>query len=137
MTDYCAKNSLNFKHLQKEQRIPKVAELANYLMDSLRYVMPVLPVPTIAAVLIRSDEEALTSLEIVSACDELIDIMIRRGAAMKSEEKPRHRTLSNSLDLLRERNILLEQDDYYRINPEQRSLLLYYANSIAHWWGSD
>lgn len=134
MREYCDKHQLDFNHLSKEQRIPRVSELAASLMDALRFVMPILPVPTLAAVLIRSDAESMTSLEIVSDCDELIDKMIARGAAMKLAEKPRHKTLSNSLDMLRERNLLLENDDRYRINPEFRPLLHYYANSIRHWW---
>lgn len=134
MKDYCESNSVDFKHLEKKQRIPKVFELANYLMDSLRYVMPILPVPIIAAALIRSTKDAMTSLEIVSDCDDLIDEMIERGAAMKLDEKPRHGTLSNSLEMLKDRELLIEANDLYQINPEKKQLLEYYANSIKHWW---
>ena len=134
MRDYCESRSLDFSHLSKEQRIPEVAELADSLMDSLRYVMPIIPVPILAVVMLRAGTESLTSLEIVGNCDTLIDEMIERGAAMKVDEKPRPRTLINSLDMLKERNLVLEQDDRYRINPEHQPLLQYYANSIEHWW---
>ena len=134
MQDYCDSNAVDFKHLKKEQRIPRVAELAAHLMEAVRYVMPILPVPIISTVLLRAGEESLTSLEIVSGCDDLIDSMMQRGAAMRPEEKPRHRTLSRSLDLLKNRNMLIEDDDRYRINPQHRPLLQYYANSIEHWW---
>jgi hypothetical protein len=96
--------------------------------------MPILPVPIISAALLRADAQSLTSLEILSDCDELIDEMIARGAAMKPEEKPRHRTLSRSLDLLKQRDLLLEKDDKYSINPDRRRVVQYYANSIEHWW---
>ena len=134
MQRYCSSKEIDFKHLGKEKRIEKVAELAELLMDAVRYVVPVLPVPTISAVLIRAGEQSLTSLEIVSGCDELIDEMIERGAAMKVEDKPRHRTLSRSLDLLRQRGLIVEKDDRYQINPQQRRVLEYYANSIEHLW---
>ena len=134
MREYCDSNAVDFKHLSKEQRIPRVAELAAHLMEAVRYVMPIIPVPVISAVLIRAGENALTSLEIVSGCDDLIDAMMQRGAAMRAEEKPRQRTLSRSLDLLKNRNLLIEEDDRYRINPQHRSLVQYYANSIEHWW---
>ena len=134
MQRYCSSKEIDFKHLGKEKRIEKVAELAELLMDAVRYVVPVLPVPTISAVLIRAGEQSLTSLEIVSGCDELIDDMIERGAAMKVEDKPRHRTLSRSLDLLRQRGLIVEKDDRYQINPQQRRVLEYYANSIEHLW---
>lgn len=134
MRHYCDTNGLDFKHMNKEQRIPKVAELAEYLMQALRYVIPILPIPVIATVMIQAREKPLTSLEILSDCDELIDRMIEQGAAMKKEEKPRHRTLSNSMDMLIERNMITVQDDQYRVNPERVDLLQYYANSIEHWW---
>ena len=76
----------------------------------------------------------MTSLEIVGECDTLIEEMMAKGAAMKAQEKPRPRTLSNSLDLLISRNFLLESNEHYRINPEYRPLVQYYANSIEHWW---
>ncbi len=134
MQSYCSVRQIDFKHLDKEPRIGKVLELAEHLMDAVRHVVPVLPVPTIAAVLIRAGEQSLTSLEIASGCDELIDQMIERGAAMKVEDKPRQRTLSRSLDLLRLRGLIIETDDRYQINPQHRPVLQYYANSIEHLW---
>lgn len=134
MRDYCESRALNFNYLQKDERISQVNELANCLMDALRFVLPILPVPVLSVVMLKAGEDALTSLEIFGRCDKLIDAMIQRGAAMKPEEKPRHRTLSTSLDMLTERGMLLETDDHYRVQPGQHALLQYYANSIRHWW---
>lgn len=134
MRSYSEKRGIEFNHLEKEQRISKVIELAESLMESLRYVMPIIPVPIICAVLLRSGERPRTSLEILGDCDTLINEMIEKGAAMKAEEKPRQRTLSRSLALLKSRDFLIETDDYYQINPEYKLLIQYYANSIEHWW---
>jgi glycerol-3-phosphate O-acyltransferase len=134
MRSYCEQQGLDFNHLPKEQRIPKVVELAESLMQSLRYVMPIIPVPILCAVLLRAEGKSKTSLELVSDCDTLINEMIAKGAAMKMDEKPRQRTLSGSLDLLDSRNFLIEEDDRYSINPDYRPLIQYYANSIEHWW---
>ncbi|MDP3517389.1 MAG: 1-acyl-sn-glycerol-3-phosphate acyltransferase [Pseudohongiella sp.] len=134
MREYCSNNNVDFNHLSKDQRINKIADLAEVLMAALRYVMPVIPVPVISSVLLRAGEETLTSLEIVSRSDELLDLMISNGAAMKEAEKPRSRTLLKSLELLTARQFVVEENDRYRINPEHRTLVQYYANSIAHWW---
>ena len=134
MCSYSQERGIEFNHLEKEQRIPKVIELAETLMQSLRYVMPIIPVPIICAVLLRANEKPKTSLEIIGDCDTLIDEMIEKGAAMKAEEKPRQRTISRSLDMLISRNFLIETDDRYQINPEYKPLIQYYANSIEHWW---
>ena len=134
MRSYSEERGIEFNHLEKEQRIVKVIELAESLMQSLRYVMPIIPVPIICAVLMRAGDKPRTSLEIFGDCDTLIDEMIEKGAAMKVDEKPRQRTLSRSLDMLLSRNFLIEADDYYQINPEYKLLIRYYANSIEHWW---
>ena len=136
MRKYCRSRQIDFKHLSKDQRITRVKELADHLMSALRHVMPVLPVPLIAAVMVRAEGEALTSLQILKRCDELIDDIIARGAAMRAEEKPRQRTLANSLELMKSREMLLESDDRFSINPVLQPLVLYYANSIEHWWKS-
>lgn len=134
MRNYCEQHDIDFKHLEKDERIPQVANLANHLMNELRYVMPIIPVPVLCAVFLKEKDRSLTSLEIFGDADTLIDSMIEKGAAMKAEEKPRHRTLSNSLDMMKERGLVLESDDRYCINEPKRKLLEYYANSIEHWW---
>jgi glycerol-3-phosphate O-acyltransferase len=134
MQNYCEQHDLDFKHLEKDQRIQKVVELANHLMNELRFVMPIIPVPILCAVLLNAKENPISSLEIFSDCDTLIDSMIAKGAAMKPEQKPRHRTLSNSLEMLRQRGLLTEIDDHYTINKSNQRLVEYYANSIEHWW---
>lgn len=134
MREYCREHTVDFNHLNKEQRISRIGELAMVLMAALRYVMPIIPVPVLASVFLRAGEESLTSLEIVSRSDELLDLMITNGAAMKAEEKPRSRTLFKSLELLTVRQFVIEENDRYRINPSHRALVEYYANSIAHWW---
>ena len=134
MRSYSEERGLALNHLEKEQRIVKVIELAKSLMESLRYVMPIIPVPIICAVLLRADGKPKTSLEIIGDCDSFIDEMIEKGAAMKAEEKPRQRTLSRSLDMLKTRNFLIETDDCYQINPQYKPMIQYYANSIEHWW---
>ncbi|MEQ8954915.1 MAG: 1-acyl-sn-glycerol-3-phosphate acyltransferase [Gammaproteobacteria bacterium] len=135
MQDYCRDRSIEFNHLDKEARIARVMALAHELLEALRYVMPVLPVPVIATVMLQAEDESLSSLEILARCDGLIDRMIARGAPMKAEEKPRHKTLSGSLDMLRDRGMLVEENDCFRAASGQQALLAYYANSIAHWAG--
>ncbi|MDO9521457.1 MAG: 1-acyl-sn-glycerol-3-phosphate acyltransferase [Pseudohongiella sp.] len=137
MREYCSEHNVDFNHLSKEQRIVQIAALADVLMEALRYVMPIIPVPVIASVLLRSEEESLTSLEIVSRCDDLLDLMIANGAAMKADEKPRSRTLLKSLESMTARELVQEENDRFCINPAQRTLVQYYANSVAHWWQNE
>ncbi len=130
MRAYCEERGLNLHHLEKTQRIEHVAGIANLLMRRVQRVMPVLPVPLACLALLRNGAGAMTSLEIAGACDEIIDELIARGSPMKKTEKPRPRTVQNTLRLMRQHGLVLEEDDYFRINPENKRLLEFYANSI-------
>jgi|TARA_Y100000310_G_scaffold339492_1_gene432325 glycerol-3-phosphate O-acyltransferase len=130
--DYCRHNGVHFNRLAKADRFVQVQKLADELMGAIRHVMPILPIPLICTVLLESRSESLKSLDILSRVDRLIDQLISRGAAMKVSEKPRNRTLMESLELLKVRGILQENNDSYEVNPLSLNLLEYYANSIAH-----
>jgi glycerol-3-phosphate O-acyltransferase len=133
MRAYCEKHNLIFRHLEQRDRIPAVTALAAELMSAVRYVIPVLPVPVIATVFVRHKGQTLRSLDIVAGCDRVIDEMISAGAAIREEQKPRHKTIAAALENLRHRHILFETDDSFQVNPQFERLIDYYANSIRHW----
>ena len=55
------------------------------------------------------------------------------GSAMREDEKPKQSTISQSLSLLSNRGVLVEEADRFHYNDESRPLISYYANSIRHW----
>jgi glycerol-3-phosphate O-acyltransferase len=130
---FAAANEIQFKRLSKEQRFEQVAALADALMDAIRHVIPILPVPLIATVFVRNPQTGLRSIDMTVEVDRLIDELIQGGAAMRDEEKPRNSTLLQSLQLLQRRGILIEDKDRYFPSADSKALLQYYANSIAHW----
>lgn len=130
---YCEKRNLIFRHLEQRDRIPAVTALAAELMDAVRYVIPVLPVPVIATVFSRQKGQAMSWLDIIAGCDSVIDEMIATGAAIRAEQRPRHKTIAAALENLRHRHILFETDERFQVNPEFERLIDYYANSIRQW----
>lgn len=133
MRTYCEQHQLVFKDLPQRDRIPAIMTLAADLMDAVGRVIPVLPVSVIATAFVEAQDAPLRSLDIVAACDRLIEEVQQGGAAMRAEQKPRSKTLAAALDNLCRREILLVENDCYRVNPAHRDLLAYYANSISHW----
>ena len=131
--EFSSAKRIHFKRLSKEQRFEQVAALADTLMDGIRHVIPILPVPLIATVFVRNPQTGLRSVDLIVEVDRLIDELIHGGAPMREEEKPRNSTLLQSLQLLQRRGVLVEDDDRYYAGPESLALLNYYANSIAHW----
>lgn len=129
--NYQLEKQFNFAEIDSKQRFIAVQTLAEQLMESVKYVMPVLPVPLISCVFMKYDQ-SLRSLDIFVKVEQVIQEMINNGAAMKKNEQPRNKTLMESLKLLVDRGILKEENDYYQIIPEHKALIAYYANSLKH-----
>jgi glycerol-3-phosphate O-acyltransferase len=129
--EYCQNQRINFTELEREERFHAVEGLADALMQSIRHVIPVLPVPLVCSVFADSDEKSLLSIDVISRVDKIINQRIKQGAAMRRDEKPRNQTLTRALELLCDRGILLQDQDEYRVNPESMDLVKYYANSIS------
>ncbi len=131
--EFVGARNISFKGMPKEERFAQIAILAEELMNAIRHVMPVLPVPLIATVFVNKPQARLRCVDIMTEVNRLIDEVIRGGGAMRDEEKPRNSTLLQSLELLQRRGILREENDCYCAAPDANPLLRYYANSIAHW----
>ncbi len=131
--EFADARNIRFTGLEKEQRFEQVAILADGLMDAIRHVIPILPVPLIATVFVRNPQARLRSFDLMAEVNRLIDELIGNGAAMRDEEKPRNSTLVHSLEQMQRRGILIEDKDCYFQNPDAGPQLRYYANSIAHW----
>jgi glycerol-3-phosphate O-acyltransferase len=128
--EYCQQHEIHFQRLETEARFTAVEQLANSLMQSIRHVIPVLPVPLVCSVFADAADEGLLSIDVISRVDQLINSRIQGGGAMRRDEKPRNQTLTRALEMLTSRGILLQDQDEYRVNPEARDLVKYYANSI-------
>jgi len=126
-----------FKSLDKEKRMIAVEALATDLMNDIRDVIPILPMPLLSTIFLAADGKALRSMEIMTRCDALIDLVINNGAPMRSDERPRHSTIGIALGNLVKHDILFEEHDCYRLNPAAKERVQYYANSIIQWTADD
>lgn len=131
--DYQKQNDFRFIRLDSKQRFSQVEKLGNELFESIKHVMPVLPIPLLCTVFLQHENEPIRSIDINTHIEKLIRFMIDNGAAMKKREQPRLKTLHESLKLLVDRGMVIENNDLYTINKDMRPLLEYYANSIKHW----
>lgn len=129
--DYCQQHEIHFHKLEKEARFAAVEDLANTLMQSIRHVIPVLPVPLVCSVFTETTEDSLLSIDVISRVDQMINKRIQQGGAMRRDQKPRNQTLTRALEMLTQREILLQDQDEYRVNPDAMDLVKYYANSIS------
>ncbi|WP_425429291.1 1-acyl-sn-glycerol-3-phosphate acyltransferase [Citreimonas salinaria] len=102
--------------------------LATTLMQRIAAIVPVLPVPLVAWLLMQAERQSREELErgTDAAVARLGDAQVHlpRGSSAAAVEV--------GLQALTGRGIAAEQGGQYAIVPEQRALAEYYANSVAH-----
>ena len=121
--------------LPREERLPRLKELADEVMRRIAAIMPVTPVPLAATALLRHPGDHITR----AAWEGILDRLrahapatpaptswARRGRAPRSS--------TGRLIMLTLRRVVQPEGDGYRIDRVQDPLLHYYASSIAHFF---
>ncbi len=129
---WAAARGVDFDHLPREQRQLEVAALGRHLMGQVGQLIPVLPVPLVATVLLAQGERAIGELELKAAVAELVQSLQAHNARLYLPRGDWDYAVSAGLRMLTQRHLVDEQDGVFRARPEEEPLLRYYANSIAH-----
>lgn len=132
MRDYTQRFGVDFRKLAPKERGAAVAELGGRLMADVGRLIPVLPVPLVAAVLLRAAPRALSALELKSEVARLVQELEAAGAHVYVPRSDWDYAVGAGLRALVLRRLSTETDGLFRANPAESALLAYYANSIAH-----
>jgi glycerol-3-phosphate O-acyltransferase len=132
MREHARGQGLDFRTLDDDARRAAVAQVGARLMAQIGQVVPVLPVPLVASVMLREPQRALSELELKGAVNALIEYVESRGAHVYVPRSDRDYALTVGLRMLTLRHIVVEEGGLYRINPAEMTVLRYYANSILH-----
>ena len=132
MRRHVESSGVDFRGLSEAVRRERVAEVGALLMDHIGRIVPVLPVPLVAAVLMRDPQRALTELELKSAVNDLMQQVEARGAHVYVPRTDRDYALTVGLRILTLRHLVIERDGLFAPNLQELPVLAYYANSIAH-----
>ena len=129
---WAAARGIDFDHLPREQRQAEVAALGRHLMDQVGRLIPVLPVPLVATVLLQQGERALGELELKSAVAELVRGLESHNARLYLPRGDWDYAIGAGLRMLTQRHLVDEDEGLYRIRAGEAPMLRYYANSISH-----
>jgi len=132
MRTHVAAQGVDFRALDDAGRREPVAAVGKMLMARIGAVVPVLPVPLVATVLLRDEARALSELELKSAVQALMDGVEAAGGHVYVPRTDRDYALTVGLRMLTLRGLVLEHDGLFQANPGELTILRYYANSIAH-----
>jgi glycerol-3-phosphate O-acyltransferase len=110
-----------------------INRLGTQLMAAIGQIVPVLPVPLVATVLLREPGAALSELELKSAVHGLIADIEARATPVYMPRADRDYAINVGVRMLLLRRMLQEDEGgLFRANPVELPMLRYYANSIAH-----
>jgi glycerol-3-phosphate O-acyltransferase len=118
--------------LPRNERLPRVQELADEVMRRIGAVMPVTPVPLAAKALLDHGGDLVSRAEWESRLDELRARLREARAPVLGDEKTSGEILDRALVMLTLRRVVTPESVRFRVDRSQEALLRYYANSIAH-----
>lgn len=129
---YAQARGIDFEQLPKEQRQAEVATLGRHLMHEVGRLIPVLPVPLVATVLLQRAGQPASELEIKSGVAELVRCLEAGGARLYLPRSDWDYAVGAGLRMLSLRHLVDTRDGLLVMRPGEEKLLRYYANSIAH-----
>ena len=130
---YCKSRKINFTAMDRKERFGAVEELADQLAADIEKLVPVLPVPLVASVMLEKREQWLTAVEIEAEANHFLRQLQQAQAPVYIPAESRVESILYALETLTLRRFVEQSDDRYRAASENLEVLKYYANSLAHW----
>ncbi len=134
LKDWLKKNELNLNPDHAADNTAIVEKLGQDLLGEVGRVIPALPVSLVATVFVKADETAeMSELDIKSKVSQLVKKLEKAQNHVHIPREDLDYAISTGLRMLVLRHILKQNGaGSYTRNPEEKTLLTYYANSIAH-----
>jgi glycerol-3-phosphate O-acyltransferase len=132
--EYCRLNDIDFSKMERKGRFLEVEKVSGQIMSSIQNVIPVLPVPLVAAVFVQFPNELLSAFDVEAHVNRIIDEIQTKNAPVFLSTTSRVQTIVTALNMLRIRRLVIETDGLYKADPEMMNVLSYYANSIDHYF---
>jgi len=116
----------------REERSPKLQALADSVLDRMADMMPVTPVPLLAAALLSFQETLVRRLDLLKRLGEYRDHLLRTDRSLSPHDLEPEAILDSAWRLLAMRRLAMREGDAIVMLPAQRPLLEFYANSVVH-----
>ncbi len=131
LKDWAARNP-DVLRLPREERLPKLQQLARQVMDRIADIMPITPVPLVAAAILSFGTTVVQKKKLLELLDQYRDHLRLTGAKLVQKDRPVEVILDRAWLTLRMRRLVVREGENFVIQAAQKPLLEYYANSIAH-----
>jgi glycerol-3-phosphate O-acyltransferase len=119
----------------RPERLGRVQRLADRVLARIGSLMPVTPVPLACAAIQSLGKDFISHRELVTRMAELRDVLVELNARVLRADRDIEETFERAFKMLAMRRVLVPEGNGYVVLPRNRSLVSYYANSVAHLLG--
>lgn len=121
--------------VERHDRLARVQILADDVMKKIGAIVPVTPVSLTCAAIQSLDAHFITRERLLQRMTEMRDVLRSLNASVIRAEGEIADTLDLAMKMLRMRRMVYESSSGIAVSGDNRSLVSYYANSIAHLLG--
>ena len=132
LRDWLASRGFDPRKADRETRFAEVGQLADELMQRIADIMPVLPVPLMAAVIRDGGEEGITREDARAAAFEILETLAARPGEPDIPPEDWEPAVELGVQLLLQRRMVKAERERLIILEPRRHFVNYYANSIGH-----
>jgi glycerol-3-phosphate O-acyltransferase len=119
----------------RPERLARVQELCDEMMLRIGAIIPVTPVPLACAAIQSLDSDFISRDKLLERMSEMRDVLLELNARVIRAEGGIDEIFDRAWKMLRMRKMLVRSGGGYAVLPDNRGLISYYANSIAHLLG--
>lgn len=129
---WCQVEGFDPRDLSRGRRMVQSRRFTRDLMNRVGAVMPILPVPMLAHIMLQAPGRVWSRTALQEAFSELVATLDQRAPAAFIPRREPVYGVEAGLRLLRLRQLVTAFENGFRIQPGEEQLLRYYANSFAH-----
>ena len=121
--------------LPKAERLPRVQEFCDGVLEQIGAIIPVTPVPLACAALQSFDAEYVSRSQLLERMSAMRDVLLELNGRVVRADRDIEETFDRAYRMLRMRRIIVQTGDGFVVLPHGKPLISYYANSIVHLLG--
>jgi glycerol-3-phosphate O-acyltransferase len=125
----------NLFAMERGERLARVQELSDSVLDKIAAIIPVTPVTLACAAIQSFDGDFISHRQLIARISEMRDVLRELNARIIHREGSVEDIFDRAWRMLSMRRILVRVGDGYSVMPANRPLVSYYANSISHLLG--
>lgn len=135
LNQWCCEQGIDPRTLSRSRRMVHTRRFTRHLMGEVGAVMPVLPVPVVAWIMLHDPQRTWSREELQTRYTAVVErLRAEAPRAFLPRRDPLY-AVQAGLRMLRVRQLVTDVEEGFRITPGEDAILRFYANSICHLLG--